>query len=531
MTATPRLQNLGSGAIQQILAIAEALEAGRVEEAADRLTPLLSAHSAHPEVLRLHAGILNQFGQHAAAFAEMRRALSLRPDDALYHNTMATILADAGEFNGAIDALRHACALQSDLAVAWYNLGIMLVRSVRHEEALEALQRAVALAPDHMPARAQMADMLRIAGRAAEAGAAYRRILAAQPWCGMAWWGLANIKTLRMGGEDAKQLRAAMLHPSASEDDRVAMGFALAKAMDDEGRYVESLSALGEANQTALRIMAVRRLLWDRDTFTATVDSLMAAFPSSSGHGNMARGREVIFIVGMPRSGTTLVEQILASHSLVEGAGELPDLPLLLAEEWRGSGKSYLDWVRNMEAADWLRLGDRYLERTAHWRERKPVFVDKLPGNWIYIGAIRQMLPAAKIIATRRDPLETCFSCYRQLLQSNEYSRTFEDLAAYWRDYDRGIQHWRALHPSYVHEHVYENLLADPERSIRSLLAFCGLPFEEHCLSFHQTQRDVRSPSAMQVRQPLRRDTARAPIYGALLDPLRAALRLPPFSK
>jgi hypothetical protein len=182
-----------------------------------------------------------------------------------------------------------------------------------------------------------------------------------------------------------------------------------------------------------------------------------------------------------------------------------------------------------MRPDDWQRLGNRYLQRTKRWRVRKPFFTDKLPANWYYIGAIRAMLPAAKIICCRRDPLETCFSCYRQHLDNNEYARTFADLAEYWRDFDRSVRHWHALHPAHVHEHVYEDLIAEPEATIRALLEFCGLPFEESCLRFYENKRAVNTPSAMQVRQQLRSDTARAARYGALLDPLRIALGLPPF--
>jgi hypothetical protein len=152
------------------------------------------------------------------------------------------------------------------------------------------------------------------------------------------------------------------------------------------------------------------------------------------------------------------------------------------------------------------------------------MFTDKLPTNWYYIGAIRAMLPGARIVGCRRDPLETCFSCYRQLLHNNEYQRTFADLAAFWHEFDTSLRLALAQHPTHVHESIYEDLVADPERHIRRLLDFCGLPFDPACLEFHRTRRDVRSPSAMQVREPLRRDTARAPRYGALLDPLREAL-------
>jgi len=231
-----------------------------------------------------------------------------------------------------------------------------------------------------------------------------------------------------------------------------------------------------------------------------------------------------IFIVGLPRSGSTLIEQILASHSSVEGAGELPDLPLTLVEESKRRGQLFPQWVGAMRPDDWQRLGRRYLERTSHWSAQRPVFTDKLPNNWQYIGVIRAMLPGARIIGVRRDPLETCFSCYRQFLYNNEYQRTFADLAAFWRDFDRSLKHALAQHAAHVHESVYEDLLADPERHIRVLLDFCGLAFEPACLEFHRTERDVRSPSAMQVREPLRRDTARAARYGVLLDPLRAEL-------
>lgn len=519
----PRLQGLNQAAIPHVLATAQALEMGRSDEAAARIAPLLESNPGHPEVLRLYAGILDLRGRPAEAARAVRAAIALRPDDPLYYNTLGTVLGSGGDYEGAITALRRACELQPSLATAWFNLGVMLTRSVRHAEAIEALQRAVALDPAHMDARALLADMLRVENRPDDAVAEYRRIIAERPWTGMAWWGLADIKTLRLGPDGVEQMRGAMEDSRASDNDRIATGFALAKALDDEGRYAESLEALAQANT-----LARHRRQWDASLFNTAVSEILHAFtPPPASAGNQTLGQQVIFIVGLPRSGSTLVEQILASHSRVEGPGELPDLPLVLAEESRARGKPFPNWAADMQQADWQRLGERYLQRTAHWRERRPMFMDKLPGNWLYVGSVRAMLPGARIIACRRDPLENCFSCYRQHLAGNEYTRTFEDLAAYWRDYDRAIRYWLTLHPSRVHEHIYEELLADPETSIRALLEFCGLPFEGACMRFHETARDVRSPSAMQVRQPLRLDTARAPRYGALLNPLRDALGLP----
>jgi tetratricopeptide (TPR) repeat protein len=506
-----------------IMVAGEALEAGRVDEAERHLAGATATDPQHPEVLRMQAGIHSLRGRPQQALNAMRQALSQRPQDAIYHNTMGTLLGNVGEFDAAIVSLRRCCELQPDLAIAWYNLGVMLTRCVRSDEAAAALRHAVALAPDHVAARALLGDMLRTRGHAEEAAAEYRKVLAEQPWAGMAWWGLADLKTTRFAEGDIERMQSAMKQPRASEDDLIAMGFALAKALDDNGRYADSLAALAEANAVARR-----RQQWNADAFSTGITAVNQAFLPPPAAAAQAIGDEVIFIVSLPRSGSTLVEQILASHSSVEGAGELSDLPLVLGEESRRRGQPFPQWVAAMQPADWERLGQRYLERTAHWRRQRPVFIDKLPNNWMYIGAIRAMLPAARIICCRRDPLETCFSCYRQHLANNEYSRTFGDLASFWRDFDRSVRHWADLNPSRVCEHSYEDLLADPEGQIRRLLDFCDLPFEAACVTFHETEREIRSPSATQVREPLRQDTASAPRYGALLDPLREALGIHP---
>ncbi|HJP97163.1 MAG TPA: sulfotransferase [Rhodanobacteraceae bacterium] len=523
MTA-PRLQGLDSAAAKQVVGAAQALGLGRADQASTQLAPALASYPDHPEVLRLHAGILNLRGDHPGARSAMERAIELRPLDALYHNTLGTVLGSAGDFDAAIRALRRACELQPDLASAWYNLGVMLTRCVRNEDAAEALARAVELAPDNMDARALLGDLLRMRGDTEASTSEYRKVLDERPWSGMAWWGLADLRNGALTNGDVERMRAALRDNRATDDDRIAIGFALAKALDEQGHYRESLDELKRANA-----IARLRQHWNARAFSASVDAATAAFsPFPAGATTGGLGHEVVFIVGLPRSGTTLVEQILASHSQVEGAGELLDLPQVLAEESRRRGIPFPNWVALMQRADWQRLGERYLERTRHWRERRPVFTDKLPNNWMYIGAIRAMLPGAHIVVCRRDPLETCFSCYRQHLAGNEYTRTPEDLVAFWRDFDRTAGQWARLYPAHVYQHDYEALLSDPERGVRKLLDFSGLPFEEACVHFHETAREVRSPSATQVRRPLGSGTARAQRYGDLLDPFRALLGLSP---
>lgn len=524
MTA-PRLEGLDNDAAQQVVATAQALAMDRADQAEAGLAPALSRYPEHPEVLRLHAGILGMRGDVVKATAAIQRAVHMRPLDPLYHNTLGTIAGNSGDFDAAVRALNRACELQPDLAIAWYNLGVMLTRCVRIEEATTALARAVQLAPDNMDARAQLADALRMRGRVEESATEYRKVLAERPWAGMAWWGLADLRTGVLGPADIESMRAALRRDQVPDHDRIAISFALAKALDEAGQLEASLAELKSAHA-----IARLRQHWNATAFTAAIKAGSLAFePHPAGAGDPSLGGAAVFIVGMPRSGTTLVEQILASHSEVEGAGELPDLPLVLTEESRRRDQPFPRWVNAMQPGDWQRLGERYLERTAHWRRQRPHFTDKLPNNWMYLGAIRAMLPGARIVVCRRDPLETCFACYRQYLANNEYTRTPEDLASFWRDFDRTTTRFAMLHSGHIHQHDYEALVANPEQGIRNLLEACGLPFEEACLRFHESDREVRSPSATQVRSPLRADTAQSQRYGAQLDPLRAALGLPAF--
>jgi tetratricopeptide (TPR) repeat protein len=519
-----RRDGLSPAAAQAVQASAEALDAGRVDQADRQLAGLSAADAWHPEILRMKAGVLGMRGQHRDAIAIMQQAVASRPDDPVYLNTLGTLLGQAGDYDGAIAALERSCALQPKMAMAWYNLGVMLTRSVRNDEAVMAFEQAVALEPRHVLARALLADMLRTRGDVLAAAEEYRRVLSQEPWAGMAWWGLADLRTTPFDEADIAVMRAALKHPRANDDDLIAIGFALAKASHDNRQFAESLDALARANA-----LARQRSRWNRDGFSSAVKMLNSAFDPMPNGAPGELGREAIFIVGLPRSGSTLVEQILASHSQVEGAGELADLPQVLAEESRRRNQPFPRWVDTATPSDWERLGRRYLERTARWRHQRPMFTDKLPGNWIYVGAIRAMLPGAHIVGCCRDALETCFSCYRQRLDNNEYTRDFDDLASYWRDADRSLRLWHARCPERVYLHDYEALLDKPTAGIRQLLAFCELPFEEGCLNFHENRREVRSPSATQVRQPIRRDTRHAPAYGTLLDPLRRALGMPPW--
>ena len=238
----------------------------------------------------------------------------------------------------------------------------------------------------------------------------------------------------------------------------------------------------------------------------------------------------MIFIVGLPRSGTTLIEQILAAHPSVEGANELPDLAVVIEQESRRRRVPFPQWVVQASAADWQRLGRDYLERTRRWRIDKPLHSDKMPENWPYTAAIRVMLPGARIIDSRRDPVETGWSCFKQLFGPNRVAYSYDpaELAQYWRDYDGFMRAQAQKHPGNLRVQKHEALTANLEAEVRALLAFCGLGWDAACLQSHRAERAVRTASAAQVRQPLRRSTASTATYGDSLAAFRRHFAEPP---
>lgn len=485
---------------------------------AEQYLGLLAQVAPHDaEYLRRQALVYDARGWTRKAVLTMRRVMALGQRSAVCCDTMARLLDHAYEYDEAVSYARRAVQLDPNFFIGWYNLSIVLTHVGSYDDAVAALRRASKLDPANPLVRTKLAELLRDQGQFGEAEKAYREILRERPVTGAAWLGLADLKTLQFCTSDIEEMRLAIASPRATPDDRAAIGYSLAKAYEDAGQFADSLKALAAA-----KAILMRRRTWDAKGFSRTVNAIIDTFTSGPVREDEARlGREVIFIVGLPRSGTTLVEQILASHPEVEGGGEITDLAGVLSEESARQGSAFPGWATSMKPADWARLGRRYLSRTACWRRRRPVHTDKLPSNWVFLGAIMAMLPAARIVCCRRDPLETCLSNYKQYRTQLEYTGSFRDLASFWHDYDRSVRIWKSRYPRTIFEHSYENLIAFPEASIRALLVNCGLTWNDRCGEFWLTQRDVHTPSAAQVRQTLSADTARSIRYGSLLDPLR----------
>ena len=521
-----RTDGLGAAQAQVLQAAARAIRDGALAQALQWLDGVLQAAPEHPEALRL-AGIAHtRAGRFEQARALHRRALAQWPDDPLVLTDLGNAEQAARRTEDALACWRRAGEQAPDYPMAWFNLGRNLQQLGRTVEAAAALAHASALDAHLLPAHVLLGDAQAHLGHFDEAARAYRRALAVHPACGDAWRGLANIKTRPLGDEDRGRLAELLQRQDLAPADRIALGFALGKACEDQHRYDEAFAALAAANAQQQRLAP-----WDAAGFHALVERVRAEGAALPAPIDPTLGKEVIFLVGLPRSGSTLFEQILAAHPLVEGASELPDLPEVLAEESARRNRPWPAWLAQAGAADWQRLGLRYLARTARWRERRPYSTDKLPENWLCAGLLGAMLPGARIVEVRRDALEAGWSCFKQPFhRSPHFACSLTDIAAYLRDAETTMDHWRQAAPRRIRTQHYEALLADPEGEIRALLDFCGLPFDAACLAFHRAERAVRTPSASQVRQGLDRHTARAAHYGALLDPLRRGLGLPPFS-
>ena len=517
-----RLDGLPQDIAQALREARAALDRRDAAAAETALQRLRGDAARHPEYLRLLGVTRHLQRRFHDAVAALRQALDLAPGDAPILINLGIALREADEPDAALASLRRACEVAPDLAAAWHNLGRMLGKLHRPGEAHEAFEQALRCDPTHQQARLMHADTLRTFGRIDEAVAGYRRALQGETSID-AWARLANIKVVRFTADECEQLRQLYAQARLPAEHRVKAGFALLKALEDNGHYSEAFAVMASANA-----LQRRRLEWDDDGWHAQTAHILQAFANAPATASPdALGHEVIFVVSMPRSGSTLTEQILASHPDIEGAGELADLDDVLKDESRRRGIAFPHWVQQATPADWHRLGRDYLDRTSRWRRERPRFTDKALSNWRYIGAAMAMLPGARFVDCRRDPLETCLSCYRQLFARGQaFTYDIDELAAFWHHYDQAMRYWSTRHPAAIRSQQYERLVADPDTEIRALLQFCGLSFDPACLRAHDTQRPVRTMSAAQVRQPLRADTARAWRYGDLLAPLRRALAM-----
>jgi tetratricopeptide (TPR) repeat protein len=370
---------------------------------------------------------------------------------------------------------------------------------------------------------------LKTVGRTDESLQAYRKAIALQPGLGEAYWSMANLKTFRFTEEEIATMRAQRARADLDEDDRLHLDFALGKALEDAGYYEESFRYYAAGN--ASRHKKIPREREESNDLVQHVKTLLTPefFREKAGGG--CETKDPIFVVGLPRAGSTLVEQILSSHSAIEGTMELPDIisiaQRLGGKKSKGGAVDYLDTLMTLDPDKRKALGEEYLSRTRIQRKTdRPRFIDKMPNNFHHLALIHLILPNARIVDARRHPVACCFSNFKQhFARGQVFAYDLTEIGDYYRDYVELMAHFDDALPGRVHRVFHEALVENPESEVRKLLAYCGLPFEESCLRFYENDRAVRTASSEQVRRPISAEGLdQWRHYEAWLDPLKAAL-------
>ncbi len=495
----PRLMQAGLALVEGQLAVAERL-----------LRPHLKEKPTDIAAIRMMAELAGRLGRYADAENLLRRALELAPGFTAARANLATILYRQNRPAEAIEVLDTL--LDGEPAnPAHQNLkAAALGRIGGYEEAIALYAEVLARFPDQPKVWMSYGHVLKTVGRQSESIAAYRRALASAPALGEVWWSLANLKTVTLDESDVAAMTAALARPELGEDDRLHLHFALGKALEDRGEAERAFAHYAEGNR--LRRSAIR---YDPDETERQVEGSIALFTPAflaAREGQGCAAPDPIFILGMPRAGSTLVEQILASHSKVEGTMELPDIPAL-ARRLDGrrpgaEGLPYPECLAELETGQLAAIGEEYLQRTRIQRKTdRPLFIDKMPNNWIHAGFIHLILPQAKIVDARRHPLACTFSNFKQhFARGQGFTYDQAELGRYYRDYVRLMAHFDAVLPGRVHRVIYERMVEDPEDETRRLLDHVGLDFEPACLRPHENERAVRTASSEQVRRPINRD-------------------------
>jgi tetratricopeptide (TPR) repeat protein len=504
----------------RLMEAALALHENRLDVAERLLKPHLKEFPFDAKAIRMLAELAWRIGRMKDAEHLLRRALEIAPGFTAARAQLALVLGRMGRPAEALPLL-GALFDEGGEDLGHVNLKAATVaRLGGFDEAIALYEQVLARAPMQPRVWMSYGHILKTVGRQAEGIDAYRKAIEYNPNLGEAWFSLANLKTVKFNESDIAAMEAALDQTDLREEDRFHLDFALGKAMHDAGHVDEAFAHFAAGN--ALRRKSLRYS--SADTSRA-VDRAIATFKRHSFEERRGSGCEApdpIFIVGMPRAGSTLVEQILSSHSQVEGTSELADLPALA---WKKPG--YPKTALQMSPAERTALGEEYLERTSVQRRTdRPYFIDKLPNNWLFVPFIQLILPNAKIIDARRHPLGCCFSNFRQhFARGQAFTYDLADVGNYYADYVRLMAHIDTVLPGKVHRVIYERMVDDTEAEIRALLDYCGLEFEPACLDFHETQRAVRTASSEQVRQPIYRDaTEEWQRYEAHLAPLKEAL-------
>jgi len=478
-------------------------KAGRVKLAEEVYTNILKEDPENVDALRLLGILATKGGKYKIAEQLLIKAIKLAPSYSLLWRNISLVYRLSGQLDKAQKSMDNILALDPKNASVWADYGTILIMMARYKEAIVAYSRCVSLQPDSPRAYLSLGHAYNTIGNNEKSVESYINAVKYNPNSGEAYWSLANLKTYEFSSKQIEEMQKTLSN-DISENEKVQLLFALGKAFEVKKDFKQSFKMYSEGNWIKRKLIKYSSQE-NSDRVNKSIEffnkDVVKKIKKSK-----CNDPDPIFILGLPRSGSTLIDQIISSHSMVDGTQELPNI-MNLSREVEAIGKNkeaYPSFLKKLSEMQISELGNKYIDQTRWSRGDAPFFIDKMPNNFMHIGFIKTILPNAKIIDTRRGAMDTCFSCFKQFFAKGQlFTYDLEDLGLFYNDYINIMDHWHSIYPNQIYTVKYANMVSDTENEIIKLLQYCNLPFEEECFEFYKSKRPVKTPSAEQVRQPI----------------------------
>ena len=477
------------------------LHASRYRKAEDAFKKVLIEDENNIDALRFMGILAFKSGNHDIAEAMLTKALKLDPTYSLVWANLAQVFSVTGQLDKAKKSFKNILNMEPKNGLIWAEYGTVLTKLANYQEGKDAYLKALEFKPNSPRVHLSLGHVYKTMGEIDNSISSYKNTIFQNNLSGEAYWSLANLKTYSFSDNEIRDMEET-LNGDMTDIERSQMHFALGKAYEVMKDYDKSFKNYFKGNKVKKGLIK-----YSSDDTTQNTKKILEFF-NQENIKNLSKSstndQDPIFVLGMPRSGSTLVDQIISSHSKVDGTQELPNIIKIAAELNADEQSNYPEVLKELDDMQLSDLGKNYILETAWARDRAPFFIDKMPNNFIHIGLIKTILPNAKIIDTRRDPMDTCFSCFKQFFARGQlFTYSLEDLGNYYSDYIRAMNHWRNIYGKDIFTVHYDNVINKTEETIRELIDYCNLPFEQECLEFYKSSRPVKTPSAEQVRQPI----------------------------
>ena len=478
------------------------VKAGRLKLAEETYKKVIKKDKDNIDALRLLGLLAFKTKDYDISERLFMRVLEIDPTFSLAWDNLAKLFRVQNKLSKSIPAFENLIKLDPYNFEALVSLGTIYIKLSKYHQGINLYEKSLTIKPENPRVYLSLGHAFKTIGQREKSEIAYHNAIKFYPFSGEAYWSLANLKTYKFSKKEISNMKLAInknIHPN----EQIQMHFALAKALESNNQFEDSFNHYKEGNW-----LQRKQIKYNSEEYKLSIDDVITFFKSNKdifkSRANI-KNDDPIFILGLPRSGSTLIEQILSSHSLIDGTQELPNIMAISRDiKLIDPNNGYPNNLMDIDTSSFNDFGQKYIDETRWARSSKPFFIDKMPNNFVHIGLIKLILPDAKIIDARRNPMDACFSCFKQYFAKGQhFTYDLDDIARYYKDYLRLMDFWNELFPGEIFTINYEDIINNPNKKIRELLNFCNVEFENSCLDFHKSKRPVKTASSEQVRQPM----------------------------